>query len=179
MVLPSEFFARQSEEVARDLLGKLLVRKTSKNTRISGIISQVDAFVSPKDDVKIGKRNQGAFYHAGMIHMYPSQGLYSLAISTLTKDIYNEVLIRMVIPFSGLEEMRTYRGAVEDSRLADGPSKIVKAFNIDADFDGVQIYDGAKAGLWIEEHLKDVRFGRDTVIKNPSSDFSARYTMRQ
>lgn len=178
IVLPREFFARQSDEVARDLVGKLLVRSALGARILSGVISQVDAYAHPGEGVKLSKKNDGASFPAGVIHMYPSQGLYCLAISTLAENVYNEILIRQVIPAEGIELMRSNRGTMDDRTLTNGPSKVVKAFGITKDFHGLPIFDTTHS-LWIEEHMKDAAFARETSIKGPSPDFIARYTLNQ
>ena len=176
--LTKEFFERDSRKVARDLIGKALVRETDKKTVLSGIILQVDAY-SLKDFIE-NKRNKGALYPTGAIHMYPSQGKYSLAISTLDAGGYNEILIRQVQPLSGIEQMMVYRNTRDEKILTNGPSKVVQAFGLDKDFDSRFITDPVW-GLYIEGCLKDPKVKAERVVEDDSassSDFVGRYTLK-
>ncbi len=177
--LKGKFFARESEQVAKDLVGKLLVRGIEPFGRVSGVITQVDAYSSPGKHVKIGKKNQGAFYAPGAIHMYPSQGAYCLAISTLAEGVYNEVLIRQLSPLEGISEMRENRGNLDEKELTNGPSKIVKALGLTKDHDGLFIFDWENASLWIEEYMKTAKAIKEARIENASPDFIGRYTLSQ
>ncbi|MBS3089536.1 DNA-3-methyladenine glycosylase [Candidatus Pacearchaeota archaeon] len=173
--LPQSFFALDSRQVGYDLVGKLLVRNY-KGKKISGIISQVDAY-SMRNAVP-NNRNRGAFYTPGAIHMYPSQGNYMLAISTFREDIYNEVLIRQVIPLEGIEIMMKHKGSSDEKNLTNGPGKLVKAFGLDKELDGTFITDNS-TGLWITMHLTkpSVRKEKETENGDESNDFVGRYTL--
>ena len=170
------FFARDSREVGYDLVGKLLVRDY-KGKVLEGIISQVDAY--SMRSANQNNRNAGAFYAPGAIHMYPSQGKYLLAVSTLKKDVYNEVLIRGVVPTEGVEIMKKLRSVEDEKALANGPGKVVQTFAIDRDFDGAFITDSS-TGLWItNSNLKDIHVHREREVENgdESEDFVGRYTL--
>lgn len=170
--LTREFFARDSRQVAEDLVGKLLVRNYN-GTQLSGVISQADAY--SLEGAEKGKRNQGAFYAPSMIHMYPSQGKYMLAVSTLAENVYNEILIRKVIPLDGIDIMQKLRAANVETSLTDGPSKVVQAFGLDGSFDGKSIAEDPTM-LWVAEHLKGSRVVRK-ALSGMSKDFVGRYEL--
>lgn len=174
--LNQSFFARDSREVGFDLIGKLLVRDVNGAT-LKGIISQVDAY--SMRNAKQNNRNEGAFYAPGAVHMYPSQGSYLLAVSTLKKGVYNEILIRQAIPFEGIEKMMKIRDNNNEKTLANGPGKVVQAFAIDKDFDGTFITDPS-TGLWVSNsYLRNIQVKKEREIDNgdESDDFVGRYTL--
>ncbi|MDP1729228.1 MAG: DNA-3-methyladenine glycosylase [archaeon] len=170
--LNKEFFARDSREVGFDLVGKLLVRNYN-GMQLSGVISQVDAY--SMIEAKEGKKNQGAFYAPSMIHMFPCQGKYMLAISTLARGVYNEILIRKVIPYEGIETMKKLRGNNLESALTDGPGKIVQAFGLDVSFDGKSLVD-EQTNLGIVGHLKGTRVSKKSGAIS-SKDFVGRFEL--
>lgn len=175
--LNEAFYARDSRKVGFDLIGKVLTRHL-KGKIVSGIISQTDAY--SMRHATPNQRNAGAFYAPGAIHMYPTQGKYMLAISTLEKGKYNEVLIRKIVPFEGVDIMRKHRRCDNEKDLTNGPGKIVEALALDKEFDGSFIYD-QDSGLWVTELpiSKDARVRKDKEVNNgdESEDFVGRYTL--
>ena len=174
--LTDAFFARDSRAVGYDLIGKTLIRDFKKD-RINAVISQVDAY--SMRHAKRNHRNEGAFYAPGTIHMYPSQGKYMLAISTLKKDVYNEVLIRQVIPLEGIEHMMKLRDSRDEKTLTNGPGKIVQAFGLDKEFDGTFITDPSTGLYILDSQLVQVKVRKEKEIENgmESDDFVGRYTL--
>ena len=54
-VLPADSYARRPDEVARDLLGKLLVR-VYRGVRLSGVIVETEAYFGPEDPASRARR---------------------------------------------------------------------------------------------------------------------------
>ena len=179
--LTKEFFERESSEVAKSLCGKLLVREYD-GSRLSAIITQSDAYALVNGSVKETRTNKGAFYPAAAIHMYPSQGQYMLAISTLRQGAYNEILIRRAEPLEGLERMGVNRNSRDKRSLTNGPGKIVQAFALDADWDSRPITN-SEWGLWIENASNNEcgkpnpKVNIDQSAPSGGKDFVGRYTL--
>jgi DNA-3-methyladenine glycosylase len=128
--LPVAFFARESTEVAPDLLGKRLVVG-----RCQGRITEVEAYTDddPASHAFRGPtpRNAAMFGPPGRFYVYFTYGMHHCAnIVTSTVGVGQGVLLRGVQPVAGLELMRARRGPVPDARLADGPGKLAQAFGL-------------------------------------------------
>ena len=112
--------------------------------------------------------------------MYPSQGKYMLAISTLDKNVYNEILIRRLLPLQGVEQMKKLRGTKKENELTNGPGKVVEAFGLNRDFDGLFV-NHPSSGLWImNSEFKDISVKKEReVASGNSEDFVCRYSLNQ
>jgi DNA-3-methyladenine glycosylase len=141
--LPQSFFARDALEVAPDLLGKRLVVG-----RCAGRIVEVEAY-TPDDPASHAHRGPTArnavmFGPAGRFYVYFTYGMHHCAnVVTGRPGVGQGVLLRGVVPVTGLELMRARRGPVPDARLTDGPGKLAQAFGLDLTSNGrpVTIYD--------------------------------------
>jgi len=145
--LGRSFYARETEVVARELLGKILV-STIDNRRCEGRIVETEAYLGPHDPAshaaeRIGKtrRNASMFLQAGTAYVYRIYGMH-WCLNAVTKevDFPAAVLIRAVEPLRGLDVMRERRwpGAQPgaDRYLASGPAKLADAFAINGALDG-------------------------------------------
>jgi len=146
-VLPVSFFDRPALTVARDLLGKQLVRKTEAGM-LSGMITEVEAYIGPQDKAchahkGLTPRTEVMFGPPGHWYVYFVYGTYwMLNVVTGEEGYPAAVLIRGVGEFDGL----SCTGA---QRLVQGPGKLTRAFGIDKHFNGRRA-DKA-SGLWIED----------------------------
>ncbi|MDP3963490.1 MAG: DNA-3-methyladenine glycosylase [bacterium] len=115
MLKPS-FFARPTLRVARDLLGKKLIRNY-RGKKLSGIITEVEAYIG-QDDLACHasrgrtRRTEGLYAGPGTLYIYLIYGMYwCLNIVTEKKDFPAAVLIRAVEPLEGIEVMARNRNA--------------------------------------------------------------------
>jgi DNA-3-methyladenine glycosylase len=79
-IIPRKFYARGTITVARELLGKSLVRKTGKKT-ISGIITETEAYRYKDDPAShafrgMTERNKVMFGQVGLAYVYFTYGMY-------------------------------------------------------------------------------------------------------
>lgn len=135
---PAEFYDRPAEEVARDLLGSVLV-STAGGQTVSGIIVETEAYVGPHDEAshaaaRIGRtaRNATMFAAPGTAYVYLSYGLHwCLNVVTGAEGYPAAVLIRALEPRVGLETARDRRGSVRSDRiLMSGPGRLAQALGI-------------------------------------------------
>ena len=164
--LEPQFFARDTERVARELLGAILV-STIGGQRVSGRIVETEAYIGPHDPASHGaerigrtRRNASMFGAPGIAYVYRIYGVHwCLNAVTHTDDYPAAVLIRAAEPLSGLAVMRARRGArLADRELASGPGKLAQAFGIDGALDGHPL---DRSPLWIESGARIAR--RDVV----------------
>ena len=131
-ILPRAFYARQTIEVARALLGKVLVHRQS-----AGIIVETEAYPGGDDRAShssrgLTDRTRVIFGPPGHAYVYFIYGMYEcLNIVAEPNGTPGCVLIRALEPVAGLAAMRRRRPAahgIED--LANGPGKLTLAMAI-------------------------------------------------
>jgi DNA-3-methyladenine glycosylase len=143
--LPPSFYTRRTLTVAKDLLGKIFVRKVGKKI-LSGKIVEVEAYLhnDPACHAFRGmtERNKVMFNEGGYLYVYFTYGVHYCAnIVTYKKGIGEAVLIRAVEPIEGMELMVKNRGT--DARhlilLTNGPAKFTQAFGLTRKHDGMSL----------------------------------------
>jgi DNA-3-methyladenine glycosylase len=152
-VLPREFYARDTELVARDLLGKLL-RHRSRQGIASGRIVETEAYLGEHDAAchaaaGLTERTRFLYGRPGTAYVYFVYGMY-WCVNAVTREegLPGAVLIRAVEPVEGIPLMRRRRTAprrqlrrpVED--LADGPGKLCIALGISGAQNGGSLLEG-------------------------------------
>ncbi len=159
--LPRAFFARDPRRVARELLGKVLLR-TNGNQRLSARIVEVEAYLGKKDPAShtyIGQttRNAVLFGPPGHAYIYFIYGNhYCLNVSCEPEGSPGGVLFRAVEPIEGIEEMARARGieirGIKDlPKLTSGPGRLCQAFGITRARDNGCDLTSAASGLWIAD----------------------------
>lgn len=144
-LIPRSFYERDTVTVAKDLLGKKLVRKFGKQT-ISGIISETEAY-GHKDDpashafVRKTDRNKAMFEEVGRAYVYFTYGMYFCFNVVARKPSVEAgaVLIRGIQPKTGIEIMKKNRGKENEKILANGPAKLTQAMNITRKHYGIDL----------------------------------------
>lgn len=147
------FFDRPTPVVARDLLGRRLVRVLD-GQRLSGLIVEAEAYGGPDDAASHAHRRtpRSAIMYGppGHAYVYFIYGMYfCLNVVTEADGRPGAVLIRAIAPQEGIEIMRRHRGGVPDRHLADGPGKLCRALGITAGHNGLDLI--ASPELFIEE----------------------------
>ena len=138
------FYEQPTVEVARQLLGKYLVRKHPDGTTVGRIV-ETEAYVGPEDKACHAARGRTArtqtmFGQAGHAYVYFIYGFYHcLNIVTEAADYPSAVLIRAVEPLEGIELMKARRRTEERRDLASGPGKLCQAFAIDKSLNAADI----------------------------------------
>src|SRR3954464_14326189 len=117
MILPRKFYARPTVEVARDLLGKVVVHGET-----SGMIVETEAYLGGEDLAShsaagITDRTRVIFGPPGYAYVYLSYGMYEcLNIVAEPNGKPGCVLIRALEPHGGLDIMRARRPTAKSLR---------------------------------------------------------------
>jgi len=143
-ILPRDFYARQTVRVARELLGKHLVRVLGR-TRMVGSIVEVEAYRGSDDPAShafrgLTARNSPMFGEPGHAYVYFTYGNhYCLNATTQKSGTPGAVLIRAIEPLEGIQLMRRQRLGMCDISLTNGPGKLTKALRIDGSLNEVDL----------------------------------------
>lgn len=144
-VIPPSFFNRSPLLVAPDLLGKILLR-THQDMQITGRITEVEAYVAADDEAAHGhkgltKRNASLFLSAGHAYVHRIHMQHCLDVVTEEKGTPSSVLIRVLHPIKGIEQMKLSRNKEKLEDLTSGPGKLCQALSIGMELDGVNMTD--------------------------------------
>src|SRR5579872_7294974 len=122
MKLPRRFYDRPTLDVARDLIGKVLVHDR-KGVRTSGIIVEVEAYIGEADPACHAapgptKRNAPLYGPPGRAYVYLNYGIHHL-VNAVTEDEGRPaaILIRALDPMEGVDLMLTRRRAASSRPL--------------------------------------------------------------
>jgi len=142
--LPREFYARVTPVVARDLLGRNLVRRLG-GFRLEGKIVEAEAYRGSDDPASHayrGKtsRNQVMFGKPGVAYVYFTYGMHHcLNVVTEEEGVPGAVLIRALEPLNGIEEMKKRRRTSDLRALTNGPARLTQAMGITRSLNGTDM----------------------------------------
>lgn len=141
--LPRSFFARDTETVARDLLGKLIVRpQPGAPTRVARIV-EVEAYLGREDLASHARRGPTPraaimFGPPGHLYVYLIYGMHHCMNFVCEPDgTAGAVLIRAAAPVAGFGS--------DDPRLLSGPGKLCRALEVTRADKGVDLTDAQSA----------------------------------
>lgn len=154
--LPTEFYRRPAEDVARDLLGRYLVRELTGERLVLKLV-ETEAYLGAPDRASHAwggrrtERTESLYLPGGHAYVYFIYGIhFCLNAVTGDSDIGSAVLLRAGEPVAGSELMRRHRGwegkRVRPGDLAGGPGKLCQALAVDRALDGALLTAGE---LWI------------------------------
>ena len=144
MILPVDFYRRPTLDVARDLIGKVLIHKTPKGTS-AGAIVEVEAYIGEDDPACHAasgptERNRPLYGPPGRAYVYLNYGLHDMMNCVTEREgSPAAVLIRALEPLEGLVLMRARRSSapwrkgkppVPDHELCRGPGNLCRAMGI-------------------------------------------------
>jgi DNA-3-methyladenine glycosylase len=151
---PRDFFNREVLEVARDLLGCILIREFPDGARLVARIVETEAYAGSGDPASHshkGKtsRNAVMFGPAGYLYVYFTYGMHFCCnIVTGPEDRADAVLLRAAEPLEGIALMAENRYGTRDITqrqwldLCRGPARLCQAFGIGRSENGAGLYGG-------------------------------------
>lgn len=144
-VLPRRFYLQPTQQVAKDLLGKVLVDRDNRDI-LAGVIVETEAYLQEDPACHafrgLNQKNQTMFGEPGIAYIYPIHRYYCLNVVTAPAGVGEAVLIRAVIPFAGLDLMYHRRGVKEITALCSGPGRLCQAFGLTRRRDGEDLVEG-------------------------------------
>jgi DNA-3-methyladenine glycosylase len=158
--LGRKFYTRETLTVAKELLGKLMVR-VQDNKKMVGRIVETEAYIGPEDKAshasggKITERNKIEYDKGGLVYIYLCYGMYwQFNVVTSKKEKPECVLIRALEPVEGINP----EGNTEKKRLnflrknCAGPGRLCRWMNLDKSFNGEDLVTSKR--IWIEKGIE-------------------------
>ena len=159
-----KFYSRNTEHVARDLIGKMLVRLYDDGTRrvqrLSGLICETEAYGSKNDPAShaykgVTNRNSIMFSGVGKAYVYFIYGMHHCVNVTAHSPSSDAgaVLIRSLIPIDGIYTMMRLSNVESKFKITNGPGRLTKALDINRSHNGLNLSD-KQSTLQIENGIK-------------------------
>jgi DNA-3-methyladenine glycosylase len=144
LILSRAFYNRDTLDVARDLIGKILVHETRAGIA-SGVIVEAEAYIGEDDPAchaapGLTRRNEPLYGPPGIAYVYLNYGIHYLVNAVTEAEGWPAaVLIRALEPKDGIALMRKRRAhgttkkpaALAVNDLCRGPGNLTKALGID------------------------------------------------
>jgi DNA-3-methyladenine glycosylase len=147
--LGGKFFDRNTVTVARELLGKYVVRRVGRK-KVAGMITETEAYHGPRDRAShasrgLTERTKVMFGPPGHAYIYLIYGMYQcLNFVTMRRGYPAAVLIRAL-----------------DLPGADGPGRLCRALHINRKLNGV---GPGNTELWVEDPAPELRSVRGCAV---------------
>ncbi len=139
--LPFTFYARDTGDVARSLLGKILVRRIGRQT-VKCRLVETEAYYGKDDPASHAargktKRTAVMFGQPGHAYVYFNYGVHHLLnVVTEVAGTAGAVLVRAVEPIEGMDMLLRNRPVSQVRQLTNGPGKLTQALGINLDLNG-------------------------------------------
>ena len=150
--LSREFYNGDTVEIARKLLGKLLVRRLADGTLLAGRITETEAYIGRCDkachayNYRRTARTETLFAPPGHAYIYLIYGMYHcLNFVTEPEGEPAAVLLRAIEPIAGIEAMQRLRygdkplTAYRLAHFLDGPGKVCQALGLTRQENGLDL----------------------------------------
>jgi DNA-3-methyladenine glycosylase len=166
-VLPRDFYARPTLDVARALIGKVLVHESSAGLA-SGVIVETEAYIGESDPACHAApgpttRNAPLYGPPGVAYVYLNYGIHYLVNAVTEAEGWPAaVLIRALEPLDGETLMRRRRARGTGRRQADftkaelcrGPGNLTRALGLTLEHN---LSDLTSSAVRIEDRRLSVR----------------------
>ena len=153
-ILPAAFYDRPVLDVARDLLGRRLVRCIN-GQRVGGLIVECEAYRGEEDlacHARAGRTPRTVVMYGppGQAYVYFTYGMHwMLNCVTGPQGFPAAVLIRAIQPREGLQQIAARRAGRPPRDWCNGPAKLCQALDIDGQHNGLPLWQDS-GGLWLE-----------------------------
>lgn len=167
MIIDKDFYDKSALDVAKELLGKVLVREVDGKI-LKGKIVETEAYIGATDKACHAynglrtKRTEVLYGECGISYIYFIYGLYHcLNVVTNKKEVAEAVLIRAIEPINELDYISNIRFKknyneltnTQIKNLTNGPSKLCLAYLIDKTLNEKALYE--KSSLYITDEYKE------------------------
>lgn len=157
MRLSRSFFIKPTLKVAKELLGKYLVRKIGQR-KLVGKIVETEAYIGPRDKAshafggKVTKRSKTEYLIGGHVYIYLCYGMYwQLNITTEKAGKPECVLIRALEPINKKERLK---------RVASGPGKLCRWLKLNKSFNEEDLVKSKR--IWLED--RGVKIKKSDIV---------------
>ncbi len=164
--LSSKFYTQDTLTVAREILGKYIIRKY-RNKELIGKIVETEAYIGPKDKAshafggKMTERNKTEYLNGGHIYIYLCYGIHWQLNITTNGENPECILIRALEPTN--KEAR-------DSRIGSGPGKLTKWLKLNKSFDGENLIESER--IWLEDRGGEIKKSQIVSGKRIGIDYA-------
>jgi DNA-3-methyladenine glycosylase len=176
--VPRSFFARPSLEVARDLLGRVLVRPLPDGSRVAARLVETEAYRQddPASHSYRGRttRTDVMFGPPGRLYVYFTYGMHFCMNAVTGADGEGSaVLLRAAEPLEGVEDMAARRGTSDLRLLLAGPARLCEGFGIGREHNGIDLVAGdvmyVETGTPVSDDrvAAGPRVGLTVAVENP------------
>jgi DNA-3-methyladenine glycosylase len=144
--LEQEFYAKHTIDLARSLLGCILVKETQDRIT-AGYIVETEAYMGPMDRAahsyqnRRTKRTEIMYSEAGHVYIYQMHTHCLINVVSNEIDKPEAILIRALEPLIGIDLMNDRRGISDKRNLTNGPGKLTKALGISMEDYGRVFWD--------------------------------------
>jgi DNA-3-methyladenine glycosylase len=154
--------------VARDLLGRFLVRSLP-DSRLVGRIVETEAYEEgdPASHSFRGltARTEVMFGPPGHLYVYFTYGMhFCMNVVTGRDGEGSAVLLRAAQPLEGIEGMAARRGVVNERLLCAGPARLTQAFGVERTNNGLDLVSGTDLTIENGREVPDERVGVSSRI---------------
>ena len=165
--LTKSFYTKPALTIAKDLLGKYIVRKIGRKELIGRII-ETEAYIGPQDKAshayngKITPRNKVEYLIGGYIYIYLVYGMYwQMNIVTAKHGEPECVLIR----------------ALDLGKIANGPGKVCNYLKLDKSFYKEDLSKSKR--IWLENRGEKIKPCQILATKRIGIDYAGLYWSRR
>lgn len=167
--LAQDFYAQDTIEVARQLLGQRLVHRLPNGIRISGRIVETEAYLGVEDPAahsfggRRTTRTEVMFAQPGTSYIYFIYGMhFCLNVVTMPEGNPQAVLLRALHLIEGVEYVRAKKPHSSLHHLANGPGKLCAALELNHAHNGLDLKRSEV--LWLEH---DQTIAENFIVEGP------------
>ena len=164
MRIERKFYMRDAVTVGKDILGKIIVKKTADGRIMSGRITEVEAYMGITDKASHSyggrrtKRTEVMYKEGGYSYVFLIYGMYECFNVTVGREGDPQaVLIRGVEPLENKNLMWVKRKVKKERDISNGPGKLTKALGITREDNEADLVAGEN--IWLEDDgykVKDI-----------------------